>query len=150
MTKRALSITLATFFVGCGGRDPVAPNDVPSAPRECVASPAPVALAQAELDAVQVAVEPPRHVRLRETVSLGYAGDGPLTQIPPHGQLWYPEEGPVHTYGYGYSGYAYDGYGSPRAARTAAPPVNMPRMGPTKAMGSWGGGRPSSAPRSRR
>ncbi len=79
----------------------------------------------------------PPGTRLRRTVSLGYVGDGPLTQIPSRGGPWnvpdailplhdhvetrYPSIGYGGPYGYyGYRGYRHSGWGTSRGTSPAS------------------------------
>ena len=169
LTITVLSMTCALTGIGCVDRDPLTATNVPHVPHVPQVGSVPQ-LTQAEVDATQVAPErrhnAPRSLRLRETVSLGYAGDGPLTQISHGGELWYGNDG-VARYGYGYGGYAWGyggGYGA-RGARSAGvdttqqggagavgrgtvhPPIIGKGAGGRGPMGGWAGGRPSGSPR---
>ena len=114
------------------------------------------------LDLIEEPARPPG-ARLDQTVSLGYAGDGKLTQIEPHERLWYgdgyPRAGyvgyPSRGYGYGYSGSRGYGRGAVATAQGSdgshssiinGPQARTPGMGGSGASGS-SGGRPSGSSR---
>ena len=125
--KRAASVLLlssltALAATGCGGREPATPNEartviavLPSPACDCPKNEVVVAVPAA----ADGALERPRAARLHETVSLGYAGDSPLTQIPRDraASIAWNDDGHSRAggdgyggYGYGYGGYGY-GYG---------------------------------------
>jgi hypothetical protein len=65
-------------------------------------------------------------IRLQETVSLGYAGDKPLTQVPARREWWGDRDrGPV---AYGGYAYGYGGRGSPRGSN-AGQSAGAPNQG---------------------
>jgi hypothetical protein len=160
-----LSVATTLGSVGCVERDPFTANDVaapppctcaapesrsPSPREEVPAASSPLSLPPPEPTDAQEAPAPRRPgTRLRETVSLGYAGDGKLTQIGMR-RDWFDDSPPVTV---GYPLYGYGGGG--RAAHGGAVPP-MPRGitssgGGTPMVGSRGptGGAVRSAPAGR-
>jgi hypothetical protein len=90
-------------------------------------------------------------IRLQETVSLGYAGDKPLTQVQTRREWWGDRDRePVAYGGYAYA-YGYGGRGTPRgshaAARADAPSQGFAAPPLQHGMGMrFGGGPPAAAP----
>lgn len=124
---------------GCAERDPLTANDVAEKP-PCACG-APVTTLAAPVVEPAVAVAPRPGIRLRETVSLGYAGDGPLTQIESSREWWGDQDGGYAAYGgyaYGYGGRGGHGRGG-RAGRSST-------MGSTVTHSSGGHGPHFSAP----
>ena len=113
-----VGLACAVAVAGCAERDPVTANDVAMKPPcECGA---PVTTLAAPVEpAASIA---PRPVRLQQTVSLGYAGDAPLTQIPTRHEWWGDHDRAAYG-GYGY-GYGYGGRGRSHAAPSNGPQVS--------------------------
>ena len=121
---------------GCAERDPFTANDVAMRPPcDCGAT---VTTLAAPVE--PAAATAPRPVRLQETVSLGYAGDAPLTQIPTHREWW----GDRDRAGYGGYGYGYGGRGRSQGATSGGPQVSAGQAGYAppfqQGMGTRGGG----------
>ena len=138
----------ASAAVGCTAREPITPREVDTKACPCGAA---VETLSAPADAVPVTplVAPRPGTRLQQTVSLGYAGDGRLTQIPTRREWWGDRDrGPV---AYGGYGYGYGGRGAPRGSHAAqAPSQGFASQGfaaPTiqHGMGTHGGGGPPAA-----
>jgi hypothetical protein len=141
---------LSVLLSGCGHRDAATPSDVGARPVcECGA---PVTTLAAPVEPT-IAEAPRRGVRLQETVSLGYAGDAPLTQIEPRREWWGDPDGAYAVYGgYGAYGVGYGGRGSrgsrgSRGARTIARGSNGTQgFGGAAPIQHGMGGRMGSAP----
>jgi hypothetical protein len=137
-----LGCAVAGAGAGCAEHDPFTANDVATKPPcECGA---PVTTLAAPIEpAIATA---PRPVRLQETVSLGYAGDGPLTQIQARREWW----GDHDRAGYsGYGGYGYGGRGRGRGTPSYGPQVSSGQAGSgppfQQSTGTRGGGHTSPA-----
>jgi hypothetical protein len=126
---------------GCAERDPLTTNDV--AARPACACGATVTTLAAPVEPVVAAA--PRPVRLQETVSLGYAGDGRLTQIETRRDWW----GDRDRAGYGGYGYGYGGRGRSPGATSSGPQVSAVQAGFSspfqQGMGTRGGGHAAQA-----
>ena len=143
----AAAVALSVLLAGCGHRDAATPSDVGARPVcECGA---PVTTLAASVEPATADV-PRRGARLQETVSLGYAGDAPLTQIEPRREWWGDPDGAYEVYG-GYGGYGV-GYGARRSrgshgARTIARGSNGTQgFGGAAPIQHGMGGRMGSAP----
>ncbi len=145
-----LGCALSAF--GCGRPEPMTVRDVTPSP-----SPGMCPCA-ATVETLSAPVEPTPTIaarqatRLQETVSLGYAGDKPLTQIPTRREWWGDHDrAPVAHGGYGGYAYGYGGRGAPRGSN-AGPSAGAPSQGfaapPVQhGMGMrFGGGPPGAAP----
>jgi hypothetical protein len=137
-----LASALSLSAIGCVER-PFTPIDVGWKRGDCACA-APVETLAAPVE-VAVSAEPRPGTRLMQTVSLGYAGDGPLTQIEPRREWWGDRERDSEAYG-GY-GYGYGGRG--RAGHAGHAPQAAPRgfASPTlhQGMATRGGGGAAAA-----
>jgi hypothetical protein len=144
----ALAAGCVLFASGCVDREPVTAREVVTMPCACGAA---VETLSAPVEPSVATTAPRPGTRLQETVSLGYAGDGPLTQIPTRREWWGDRDrGPV-----AYGGY---GYGAPAPRRHGAhAPVGQgfqapsqafaaPRSQPAVGMSTNGGGSQRAAP----
>lgn len=119
-----------------GCEDPVDPGQVAREDRPPEAEPPPPLVMETQ--------KPPAAPRLRETRSLGYAGDQPLTQVAPRPSLFAQERAAQPRTGQPF--YYYGGYPQGRG-RAAAPqpaqPVGTPNLiwsTPSAPSGAGGGG----------
>lgn len=148
LSAAAVGCALSLSAVGCVERDPFTANDVDSKPCTCGA---PVETLAAPVELATPA-EPRPGTRLQQTVSLGYAGDGPLTQIESRREWWGDHERGYAAYG----GYGY-GYGGRGRAGHAGHATHAPSQGFAspmlqQGMATRGGGgppAPASPPPSR-